>query len=46
MTYITNLNGEEFIEKFQDNVCWIGISWNQLLSEEFIRKFQDKVYWT
>jgi hypothetical protein len=36
---------ENFIEKFQDEVNWDGISCNQVLSEDFIEKFQDKVNW-
>ena len=45
ISYFPKLS-EDFIRKFQDNVCWYFISVRQVLSEDFIREFQDKVVWT
>ncbi len=36
---------EDFIREFKDKVCWVSISWAQILSEDFIREFKDKVDW-
>ncbi len=33
------------MEKYQDKLDWIIISFQQNLSEEFIEKFKDKVDW-
>jgi len=39
------LNDQEFIQEFKDEVNWINISKYQVLSESFIREFKDEVNW-
>jgi len=35
--------GEEFIEKYKDEVDWFYVSKNEVLSNEFIEKYKDKL---
>jgi hypothetical protein len=36
---------ENFIEKYEDKMCWINISMCQKLSENFIEKYKNKASW-
>jgi hypothetical protein len=36
---------EEFIEEFENELCWCYISMNQLLSERFLKKYEKRISW-
>jgi len=36
---------EEFLEEFQDKICWVTVSSTYDLSQNFIDKFEHKIHW-